>query len=112
MHARIRRREDFPEPDGPTTAVMAAEENVASIPFSAFSPSWSPAGDLIAFGVGRYFRAPNHPAAQLAVMKADGTPEIAWMPKPPTRSVQFARCASSTLVKASVKGSAAFVLAI
>jgi TolB protein len=41
--------------------------------FSAFSPSWSPAGDLIAFSVGRYFRAPGHPSAQVAIMKPDGT---------------------------------------
>ena len=35
MQARIRRREDLPEPEGPTTAVMAEDENVASIPLSA-----------------------------------------------------------------------------
>ena len=41
--------------------------------FSAFSSSWSPAGDLIAFSVGRYFRAAGHPTAQVAIMKPDGT---------------------------------------
>lgn len=41
--------------------------------FSAFSSSWSPAGDLIAFSVGRYFRMPDHPSAQVAIMKPDGT---------------------------------------
>lgn len=40
--------------------------------FSAFSSSWSPAGDLIAFSVGRYFRAPGHPTAEVAIMRADG----------------------------------------
>ena len=37
MHARIRRRDDFPEPEGPTTAVMAPGEKVASIPFRAWT---------------------------------------------------------------------------
>jgi hypothetical protein len=41
--------------------------------FSAFSPSWSPGGDQIAFSVGRYFRAPGHPAAPVAIVRADGT---------------------------------------
>jgi TolB protein len=41
--------------------------------FSAFSPSWSPTGELIAFSVGRYFRTAGHPAAQVAIMKPDGT---------------------------------------
>jgi TolB protein len=41
--------------------------------FSAFYPSWSPNGDQIAFSVGRYFRAPGHPAAEVAIMQADGT---------------------------------------
>jgi len=41
--------------------------------FSAFASSWSPAGDQIAFSVGRYFRARGHPAAQVAIMQADGT---------------------------------------
>jgi len=41
--------------------------------FSAFSSAWSPAGDLIAFGVGRYFRVPGHPTAQVAIVKADGS---------------------------------------
>ncbi len=41
--------------------------------FSAFSPAWSPRGDLIAFSVGRYFRAPGHPSAQIALMSADGS---------------------------------------
>jgi Tol biopolymer transport system component len=41
--------------------------------FSAFASSWSPAGDRIVFSVGRYFRAAGHPAAQVAIMNADGT---------------------------------------
>ena len=41
--------------------------------FSAFSSSWSPAGDVIAFGVGRYFRVPGHPTAQVAIVNADGS---------------------------------------
>jgi TolB protein len=41
--------------------------------FSAFASSWSPAGDLIAFSVGRYFRAPGHPTAQVAIMNPDGS---------------------------------------
>jgi TolB protein len=40
--------------------------------FSAFASAWSPGGDLIAFSVGRYFRAAGHPAAQVAIMQADG----------------------------------------
>jgi Tol biopolymer transport system component len=40
---------------------------------SAFSSSWSPAGDVIAFGVGRYFRIPGHPTAQVAIVNADGS---------------------------------------
>jgi Tol biopolymer transport system component len=41
--------------------------------FSAFASTWAPAGDLIAFSVGRYFRAPGHPTAQVGIMNADGT---------------------------------------
>jgi TolB protein len=41
--------------------------------FSAFSSSWSPTADLIAFSVGRYFRSAGHPTAQVAIMKPDGT---------------------------------------
>lgn len=41
--------------------------------FSAFAPAWSPDGARIAFGVGRYFRAPGNPAAQIATMNADGS---------------------------------------
>jgi Tol biopolymer transport system component len=41
--------------------------------FSAFAPTWSPDGTRIAFGVGRYFRAPGNPAAQIVVMNADGS---------------------------------------
>jgi Tol biopolymer transport system component len=41
--------------------------------FSAFAPSWSPDGTRIAFGVGRYFRPPGNPAAQIVVTNADGS---------------------------------------
>ncbi len=37
MQARIRRSELFPDPDGPTTAVIAPEGNEASIPFKAWT---------------------------------------------------------------------------
>lgn len=40
---------------------------------SAFDAVWSPAGDLIAFCVGRYFRAAGLPSAQIALMKPDGS---------------------------------------
>jgi TolB protein len=41
--------------------------------YSAFDAVWSPAGDVIAFCVGRYFRAPGLPASQIAVMNPDGS---------------------------------------
>ncbi|OLC43395.1 MAG: hypothetical protein AUH43_20955 [Acidobacteria bacterium 13_1_40CM_65_14] len=59
---------DVMKPDGSERRHVFARQG-----FSAFSPSWSPAGDLIAFGVGRYFRFPGHPAAEVAIMKADGS---------------------------------------
>ena len=37
MQARILRSEDFPDPEGPTTAVMAPPGNRASIPLSAWT---------------------------------------------------------------------------
>ena len=40
---------------------------------SAFDAVWSPAGDMIAFCVGRYFRAAGLPSAQIALMKPDGS---------------------------------------
>ena len=40
---------------------------------SAFSAVWSPRGDRIAVSVGRYFRAPGAPAAQIALIDADGS---------------------------------------
>ena len=40
--------------------------------FSAFDAVWSPTGDMIAFCVGRYFRAAGFPASQVAVVKPDG----------------------------------------
>ncbi len=40
---------------------------------SAFNAVWSPAGDMIAFCVGRYFRAPGFPASQVALIKPDGS---------------------------------------
>lgn len=41
--------------------------------FSAFDAVWSPAGDMIAFSVGTYFRAPGLPASQVALIKPDGS---------------------------------------
>jgi Tol biopolymer transport system component len=41
--------------------------------YSAFNAVWSPAGDSIAFCVGRYFRAPGLPPSQIALMKPDGS---------------------------------------
>jgi Tol biopolymer transport system component len=41
--------------------------------FSAFDAVWSPAGDMIAFSVGKYFRAPGLPASQVALIKPDGS---------------------------------------
>jgi len=58
---------DVMKPDGSERRHVFARSG-----FSAFASSWSPAGDLIAFSVGRYFRAPGHPAAQVAIMQADG----------------------------------------
>ena len=40
---------------------------------SAFDAVWSPDGGMIAFCVGRYFRAPGLPSAQIALMKPDGS---------------------------------------
>ncbi len=41
---------------------------------SALAPTWSPAGDRIAFGLGRFFPAPGRYApAQIAVIGADGS---------------------------------------
>jgi TolB protein len=41
--------------------------------FSAYSAVWSPSGDEIALSVGRYFRAPGLPSAQIALIKPDGS---------------------------------------
>jgi TolB protein len=41
--------------------------------FSAYSASWSPSGDEIALSVGRYFRAPGLPSAQIALIRPDGS---------------------------------------
>jgi len=40
---------------------------------SAFNSVWAPTGDMIAFCVGRYFRAPGLPSSQIALIKADGS---------------------------------------
>jgi TolB protein len=40
---------------------------------SAFDAVWSPAGDMIAFCVGKYFRAAGLPSAQIALIKPDGS---------------------------------------
>jgi len=39
----------------------------------AFDAVWSPAGDVIAFCVGRYFRTPGFPASQVALIRPDGS---------------------------------------
>jgi Tol biopolymer transport system component len=39
---------------------------------SAFDAVWAPAGDWIAFCVGKYFRAPGLPTSQIALIKPDG----------------------------------------
>jgi hypothetical protein len=39
----------------------------------AFDAVWSPAGDLIAFCVGRYFRTPGLPASQVALIRPGGS---------------------------------------
>ena len=39
----------------------------------AMNPVWSPAGDLVAFGLGKYFRAPGFPPARIAVVRPDGS---------------------------------------
>ena len=41
--------------------------------FSAFSAVWSPSGDEIALSVGRFFRWPGLPPAQIALIKPDGS---------------------------------------
>ena len=41
--------------------------------FSAFSGVWSPAGDEIALSVGRYFRSPGLPPAQIGLIDPDGS---------------------------------------
>jgi TolB protein len=41
--------------------------------YSAFDSVWSPMGDMIAFCVGKYFRAPGLPASQIALIKPDGS---------------------------------------
>jgi Tol biopolymer transport system component len=41
--------------------------------FSAFSGEWSPAGDEIVLAIGRYFRAPGLPPAQIGLVKPDGS---------------------------------------
>ena len=41
--------------------------------FSAFSGAFSPSGDQIALSVGRYFRSPGSPPAQIGLIKPDGS---------------------------------------
>jgi TolB protein len=40
---------------------------------TAYDSVWSPAGDMIAFCVGKYFRTPGLPASQIALIKPDGS---------------------------------------
>jgi TolB protein len=56
------------EADGGHKRTLHHEKGAAS-----YDASWSPAGDLILFSVGRYFRTPGLPAAQIATIKPDGT---------------------------------------
>ena len=39
----------------------------------AMNPVWSPAGDQVAFGLGKYFRTPGFPASQIAIVNPDGS---------------------------------------
>jgi len=41
--------------------------------FSAFSGVWSPSGNEIALSVGRYFRQPGAPPAQIGLIRPDGS---------------------------------------
>ncbi len=41
--------------------------------FDALNPVWSPSGDWIAFGLGKYFRTPGFPASQIARVRPDGS---------------------------------------
>ena len=54
--------------DGSRKRTLHYEKGVAS-----YDASWSPSGDAILFSVGRYFRAPGLPAAQIAIIKPDGS---------------------------------------
>ena len=54
--------------DGSRKHTLHYEKGVAS-----YNASWSPAGDTILFSVGRYFRSPGLPAAQIATIKPDGS---------------------------------------
>lgn len=56
------------EADGSGKRTLFHERGAA-----AYDASWSPAGDTILFSVGRYFRSPGLPAAQIATIKPDGT---------------------------------------
>ncbi len=40
---------------------------------TSYDSVWSPAGDMIAFCVGKYFRTPGLPASQIALIKPDGS---------------------------------------
>src|SRR5262249_18456939 len=54
--------------DGRQKRTLYYEKGVA-----AFDASWSPVSDTILFSVGRYFRSPGLPAAQIATIKPDGS---------------------------------------
>jgi Tol biopolymer transport system component len=54
--------------DGGRKRRLHYEKGVAS-----YDANWSPDGGTILFSVGRYFRAPGLPAAQIATVKADGS---------------------------------------
>jgi TolB protein len=54
--------------DGSGKRTLHYEKGVAS-----YDASWSPLGDTLLFSVGRYFRAPGLPAAQIATVKPDGS---------------------------------------
>jgi TolB protein len=69
---------DGMDPADTSLAIMNADGSGKRIVYhrpgaSAFDPNWSPAGDLILFSIGSYFRAPGFPPAQIATIKPDGT---------------------------------------
>jgi TolB protein len=54
--------------DGASKHTLFHEKGV-----SAYDAVWSPTSDVIALSVGRYFRTPGIPSAQIALIKPDGS---------------------------------------